>query len=141
MYYTLKTVGFAKGILNLFRLKSIYAKIYNVVRKWRKIMKNINKALITSAVLTLAGAVVNIAAYLSGRIIPLAYTLYGGECIIDTGFGIRVTHIYSMTQGGGSSVNAGVAPVSLIVCFAGIFVIVFAVLKIIGYVKGNHERS
>ena len=88
------------------------------------------KSLKTAAVLTFIGMAVNILFHMTGRVIPLAYTMYGGECIIDMGFGIRVTHIYSMTMDGSDSVKAGFDPVSFIVCFVLIYLIVLILRKI-----------
>lgn len=100
------------------------------MQEMEKDMKTTGKALIGAAVLTFAGLAVNLIFHMTGRIIPLAYTMYGGECIIDMGFGIRVTHIYSMTMGGSDSVDAGFDPVSFIVCFVLIYLIVLILRKI-----------
>ena len=96
------------------------------------------KALIFASVLTMAGMTVNLLCYLSGRIMPLALTMYGGEIHIDTGFGLRATTIYQLTQSGGVSKSLAFDPISLIICLAVLYAVTYVcllVMKMIGRKK------
>ncbi len=89
------------------------------------------KALIIASVLTIAGMTVNLLCFLSGRIMPLALTMYGGEIHIDMGFGLRATAIYQMTQNGGVSKSLVFDPISLIICLAVLYAVTYVCLLVI----------
>ena len=86
-------------------------------------------SLLISAALTLCGLLINLFVYRSGGVMPLSFTSYGGEIIIDIGFGLRATHIYSMLPGGGDSKTLHFDILSFLFTMLVIFLIVYLVLS------------
>ena len=88
---------------------------------------------LTALGLTIAGMLVNLAAWFSGGLMPLKYTAYGGELIMDTGFGLRAVYIYAMTPDGTNSRSLHFDIISFVICllvlFAAVFLIITAVRK------------
>lgn len=98
-------------------------------------MKKWKPAFLIALVITLIGMAINFAYYTMGRVMPLVYTMYGGETIIDMGFGLRVVNIYSMLPDGSSSSNLVLDPISFIICLLPIMLVVQLVLTAVRKLK------
>ncbi len=81
--------------------------------------------------LTVAGMLINLAVYLSGGVMPLVYTIYGGEMIADMGFGLQATYIYSMLPDGATTRSLRFDIVSFVICLLLLFLIVFLIVSIV----------
>ena len=83
-------------------------------------MKRLLISAIISLVLNAAGFVVNLVSYHSGadsgRHLPLALHMHGGEVTVEFGFGLRAVHLYGMAQGQSTTHSLSFDPVSMIVC-------------------------
>lgn len=97
------------------------------------------KSFLIALGLTALGMLINFVFYSNGEIMPLAHTVYGGEIIIDMGFGLCVSNIYSMLPDGGTTVFINFDPFSLIICLAGLTIIVFVILLVINKIWLNRE--
>lgn len=99
--------------------------------------KTLKTAFLIALVITLIGMAVNGAFYAAGNIMPLSVPIYGGEVIMDIGFGLRAVYVYSMLPDGGSSRHLYFSPVSLIICLIPITLAVFLVLLVINKFKNK----
>lgn len=80
-------------------------------------MKRFSKACLIGLAVTLVGMAINLIAALTDHILPLAFTMYGGEIIIDMGFGIRASAIYAMDRFGGVSKSISFDPFTFVLSF------------------------
>lgn len=87
-------------------------------------------SLILSAVCTFIGMGINYVGFVTTTVMPLAYTMYGGELIEDWGFGLIACSIYSMEPGGGTSRSLAFEPISFFVTVA-LFFLIFRILFLV----------
>ncbi len=59
-------------------------------------MKRLLTAFLIALIIMLAGAAINYFVYLKQGILPLAWTMHGGEITLQIGFGWRLSHVYAM---------------------------------------------
>ena len=85
-------------------------------------------SLLASLAATVCGAAVNYLYYLKNGFLLLAYRMYGGEITEEFGFGLRYTHIYTMTPGGRDSIRLRFDPLNLLITFAVLFAVVYAIV-------------
>ncbi len=90
--------------------------------------KKVRTALIVSIAATVSGLAVNYFHYLKEGYLLLAHTMYGGEIIVQSGFGLSFTHIYTMEPGGRDSLSLRLDPLNFLITFA----VIFAVTYVIG---------
>ena len=81
-----------------------------------------------SLILTSVGLVINLIWYrLNGRLL-LGVRMYGGEIVIQSGFGLLYRHIYSMAIDGHDTISLRFDILSFILTFIVIFAAVFVIL-------------
>ncbi len=105
--------------------------------------KKVRIALIASIAATVFGLAVNYLHYLKEGFLLLAYTMYGGEITVQSGFGLSFTHIYTMEPGGRDSLSLRFDPLNLLITFAAIFVIAYGIVLLAGHLsrrKGQREK-
>ena len=88
-------------------------------------------ALILSVVINLVGMYVNYKSFEETKYLKLAYKMYGGECLIEFGFGLRVLHKYSMRKDQPSTATLHFAPITLFVSVFLLYLIFYFPLRFI----------
>jgi len=92
--------------------------------------------LIISILILLVGMLINYLYYLNNKHLLLAIKMYGGEILIEYGFGLRFVHIYSMFNDQNDSISLKFDLFNLIITFILIFLIVYLIVYIIKKIKG-----
>ena len=100
-------------------------------------MKRLILAAIVSLVLNAAAFVVNLLSWQGDHHLPLALRMHGGEITAETGFGLRGTHLYAMTQDQLTTHSLRFDPLSMILCFLAVFLAAYLILLIIGKLRGK----
>ena len=100
-------------------------------------MKRLIVSAAVSLVLNAAAFTVDYAAWLRQNRLPLALRMHGGEITVETGFGLRGTHIYGMTPDQVTTHNAAFDPISMAVCFLALLAAAYLVLFLIAKVRGR----
>ena len=85
-------------------------------------------------VLNAAAFVVNLCAWNigSGKHLPLALHMHGGEITVELGFGLRAVHTYAMRVDQVTTHHLAFDPISMVVCLLVCIGIVYLVLFIGG---------
>ena len=65
----------------------------------QKLIRCLAIALAAAFVICLAGCLYNHLAFEKSGHFPLGFKEYGGECMMEQGFGMRAFHVYPMTDG------------------------------------------
>ncbi|MBQ9425594.1 MAG: hypothetical protein IJU42_06590 [Erysipelotrichaceae bacterium] len=94
-------------------------------------MKRTVISLVSGLVLTLAGMLWNYLSYREDKWLRLAYNMFGGEITIQSGFGLRLVHIYSMRPEKGDSISLRFDPISFLVCLIVLSFLVYVILTVI----------
>ena len=92
---------------------------------------NVIISLIVSGIINLAGMLINYLSFIDRNYLKLSIRNYGGECMLERGFGLRVFHIFPMVEGESSSHNLSFDILGLIVSVVVIGALVFAILFIV----------
>ena len=93
--------------------------------------KTIIWSLIAAALITAAGMAVNYMYYQKNGHLLLCLRMFGGEITVEQGFGLKMTHIYSMLQGQKDMVSLSFNWIGCLASFLLIFLIMY-VLSILG---------
>lgn len=92
-----------------------------------------------SLILTSVGLIVNLIWYrLNGRLL-LGIRMYGGEIVIQSGFGLMFRHIYSMRPDGADSIRLSFDLLNFIMTFIAIFAIIFVLLTAVSLIFQNRK--
>ena len=92
---------------------------------------NVIISLIVSAIINLVGMLINYLSFLDRNYLKLAIKNYGGECMLESGFGLRVFHSYPMMEGQTSSHNLSFDILGLIASVLIIGILVFVILLLV----------
>ena len=84
-----------------------------------------------SAALNLIGLLVNYLSFRSDQRLLLALRSYGGECMLEIGFGWRVFHTYAMREGQPNTAKLSFAPIELILQILLVAAILFGILLLV----------
>ena len=91
--------------------------------------------------MNLAGLVVNYLSFASAGHLKLALRMHGGEITVESGFGLRAVHIYSMTPEGATTHSLGFSPLTLIGGVVLLAAAIFLILLLIGRIKRAQKKS
>ena len=89
---------------------------------------NVIVSLIVSGIINLIGMLVNYLSYMDRNYLKLSIKNYGGECMLESGFGLRVFHVYPMMEGQSSSHNLSFDILGFIASVLVIGVLVFVIV-------------
>ena len=99
-------------------------------------MKRLKNSFIISLIVNIIGLITNYMYYTNNKSLLMAYRSYGGEYMGEFGFGLIVSHIYSMTANGTDSINIRFS----ILLFLLSLIIIALIAFIFIYIKGNLFR-
>lgn len=94
-----------------------------------------------SLLIVLIGLFINYRSYQERNHLKYSHKFHGGEITIEYGFGLEAVHIYTMEPGGHDSHRLRFSPISFLLYFAGITLIVFAVLTAVLFFRGRQARN
>ena len=88
-----------------------------------------------SLFLTVVMTAVNYLWFQSNRWFLFSYKIYGGEITVEVAPGLRASHIYGMTPDAVTTHSMAFSPVSFIVCFVILALLIYLILRIISGVR------
>lgn len=92
-------------------------------------------ALLVSLVVNLCGMLANYLAFNNTNYLWLSFKMWGGECMSESGFGLRVFHVYGMTPDQATSHSLSFDPVNLVVQVVVVAVVARLVMLVIAKVR------
>ena len=102
-------------------------------------MKRTVISAVFSLIITSIGLIVNLIWYrLNGRLL-LGIMMYGGEIVIQSGFGLMFRHIYSMRPDGTDSIRLSFDLLNFIMTFIVVFAIIFVFLTAVSLIFQNRK--
>ena len=85
--------------------------------------------------LTLAGLLTNYLYYQKNHTLLLARRMFGGEITVETGFGLKMIHIYGMTPLDSGSVSLRFDPLSFIISILIFTILIFIIISLLNRKK------
>lgn len=97
----------------------------------QKIRKSLGISAIISLLVCTAGCAVNYLSFQKTGHFPLAYRIYGGECMNEVGFGLSAFHTYAMEINGTDSVHLGFSLYNFMIWWLVIALVIFRIITVI----------
>lgn len=104
-----------------------------------KTMKKMIIAAVMSLTVNLGGMLINYLHFRRTNYLMYSVKTFGGEFMGETGFGLTVSHIYTMIQGGNDTHSLRFNPIGFILSFLIIAAVFYALLLIISALR-NHQK-
>jgi len=92
-------------------------------------------ALITSLAINLVLLFINYHSYIESNYLKFSYRMYGGEIMIEYGFGWRVVHIYAMSMEDTNTHSLHFSPLSLLLTILFGIGLVWLLLSVIDKIR------
>ena len=103
-------------------------------------MKRLCLSLGISLIVDIIGTLINYFGFRNSGHLPLGFKTWGGECLSESGFGMRVFHVYAMTPDGQSSAKVWFSIIDFLIWLLAIAAIIWLMLFLIGLIAKKNTK-
>ena len=103
-------------------------------------MKRLRNSAIIAFAICLCGCLYNYLSFKRIKMMPLAIRTWGGECMLEEGFGMSAFHVYAMTPDGSNSVRLGFSILNFLLYFAAVCIIIYLLITVFVFFKECRKK-